>query len=140
MTKFVLPMDDPEKDKKLSELLAKEKVEWKKLGGELKDAFASLKDVLAGIHGLPENVKEYKEDILEAGRFMELAKKHIVKNSNEIHLLKREDNAKLLINFCYGKDGEMIEEDKNCFVTLEVSALSTDVAALFAENDFIILK
>ena len=127
--------------------LATEALEFlKKNAGELiKNVTADVTPVLEGmiqnLTGELKGIAYGKEvELLDLATLVGFAKEHIVKNSNEIVVMRVKEETCYYIYLAYSRDRELLPSDTNRYLIIKAQALAPEVDNLFKDSELIILK
>ncbi len=77
---------------------------------------------------------------LDLNKLTEVIRENIVESSNEVYALKKAKDDLICIYLAYGRNGEMLEKESNCYVVLITKFLKEDVLNLFNESELVIIK
>lgn len=77
---------------------------------------------------------------LDLKKLTEVIRENIVESSNEVYALKKAKDDLICIYLAYGRNGEMLEKESNCYVVLITKSLKEDVLNLFNESELVIIK
>ena len=138
LLKNVIETVTPEVKKQFSLLV-------KKIGERLVDLFKNTnwKEILFGDPDFPNdiNIIPIEKEFLTKEALLEIAKQHIIPNSNEVlAMIGKESSKHYYIYLAYSKDREMLPQEENNFVIIKTDGLSKDVHDLFNQHELIILK
>lgn len=101
------------------------------LEGMIKNLTGEMKGIAFG--------KEVEQ--LDLTTLVGFAKEHIVKNSNEIVVMRvKEEEASTYIYLAYSRNRELLPNNVNRYLIIKAHSLSPEVSDLFNESELIILK
>ena len=121
----------------------------------IKNAWENAKTKLFGENGSLEKIKEELQQFVDAAKLdvafedvelltmnkiVEVAKQHIVPNSNEVVVFKTMKEDSFFVYIAYAKDRDLLPQEENCYVVIKADGLSKEVKELFAESEVVILK
>lgn len=108
----------------------------------LQTAGVWLKEGLDSFLGGSENVKvvSYKEEFLKQDRLVEIARTHIVPNSNQIVAVMKKAENSTIIYLAYCKDKELLPECDNIYIVIEAEGINREIENLFGNEELIILN
>ena len=61
----------------------------------------------------PDYIVAEEVELLNSRALLEIAKKYIVKDSNEVYALKKQDKNSIIVYLAYGKDKTPLEKEHN---------------------------
>ena len=88
----------------------------------------------------PDYIVAEEVELLNSRALLEIAKKYIVKDSNEVYALKKQDKNSIIVYLAYGKDKTPLEKEHNKYVIIKAEGLSADVLGMFDKSELVILK
>ena len=105
------------------------------------DVYPVLEGMVQNLTGELKGIAYGKEvDLLDLATLVGFAKEHIVKNSNEIVVMRMKEEACSYIYLGYSRDRELLPSDSNRYLIIKAKALTPEVEDLFKESELIILK
>lgn len=105
------------------------------------DVFPVLEGMVQNLTGELKGIAYGEEvELLDMARLVGFAKEHIVKNSNEIVVMRVKEDACCYIYLAYSRDRELLPSDSNRYLIIKARALSPEVDNLFKDSELIILK
>lgn len=87
-----------------------------------------------------KNVSCIEFELLNSSKLITVAKENKVEGSNEVYVWKKQGKQNYFVYLAYGKDQEMIEQDKNKFIVIKTEGLSRDLENLFEESELVVFK
>jgi len=105
------------------------------------DVTPVLEGMIKNLTGKLKGIAYGKEvELLDLATLVGFAKEHIVKNSNEIVVMRVNEEACSYIYLAYSRDRELLPSEDNRYLIIKAQALSTEVNNLFKDSELIILK
>ena len=105
------------------------------------DVYPVLEGMVQNLTGELKGIAYGKEvELLDLVTLVGFAKEHIVKNSNEIVVMRVKEEACSYIYLAYSRDRELLPSDSNRYLIIKAQALTPEVEDLFKESELIILK
>ncbi len=116
--------------------------ELKSNSAEIKqDAQTAWNEFKENIEKTPsENFTFTELELLDKEKLLSIATENIVECADEVYAWKKTESDCVIISLAYGKNGELIETQKNQFITIKASAVTAEVLQLFGNEDLVILK
>lgn len=79
-------------------------------------------------------------DQLDLATLVKFAKDHIVKDSNEIVVMRMKEADSNFIYIVYSRDRELLPNDVNRYLIIKTKTMAQEVEDLFMDSELIILK
>lgn len=105
------------------------------------DVYPVLEGMVQNLTGELKGIAYGKEvELLDLATLVGFAKEHIVKNSNEIVVMRVKEVTCCYIYLAYSRNRELLPSDTNRYLIIKAQALSPEVNDLFKDSELIILK
>lgn len=112
--------------------------------GVTEDCKKEWSDFIKGITNVfsYDNVRivRIQDKDLDLNKLSKVIRENIVESSNEVYALKKAKDDQICIYLAYGRNGEMLDKESNCYVVLVTKSLKEDVLNLFNESELVIIK
>ena len=79
-------------------------------------------------------------EFLNSKTLLEIAKKYIVKGSNEVYVMRKQEKKCIFVYLAYGKDKTILEKEQNKYVVIKAEGVSADILGMFDNKELVILK
>lgn len=107
-----------------------------------KDAKQAWEDFLKKIREkkTPDYIVAEDVEFLNSKTLLEIAKKYIVKGSNEVYVMRKQEKYCIFVYLAYGKDKTILEKEQNKYVVIKAEGVSADILGMFDNTELVILK
>ncbi len=107
-----------------------------------KDAKQAWEDFLKKIREqkTPDYIVAEDVEFLNTKTLLEIAKKYIVKGSNEVYVMRKQEKNCIFVYLAYGKDKTILEKEQNKYVVIKAEGVSADILGMFDNTELVILK
>lgn len=107
-----------------------------------KDAKQAWEDFLKKIREkkTPDYIVAEDVEFLNSKTLLEIAKKYIVKGSNEVYVMRKQEKNCIFVYLAYGKDKTILEKEQNKYVVIKAEGVSADILGMFDNTELVILK
>ena len=105
------------------------------------DVTPVLEGMIKNLTGELKGIAYGKEvDQLDMTTLVAFAKEYIVKNSNEIVVMRVKEENSVFIYLAYSRNRELLPNDVNRYLIIKAQSLAPVVEDLFKESELVILK